>query len=264
MHGGCGDSAVLHRAARAYAALMHLRAQAIILAVRAHGEHGAIVRAMTREAGVLPGYVRGGRSRRIKPVLQPGNRVSGEWRARTDDHLPQFSAELLESRAPLFAQSLPAAGIDWVSALTTAALPEAQPFPMLFDALDGVVSAIEAAPAARGWAAALARYELVMLAELGFGLDLARCVVTGASDDLAWLSPKSGAAVSRAAASGHEAKLFALPPFLASGGEASWPEILAALRLTGHFVARDLLADARADAAGARTRLIDRLHRAVA
>lgn len=243
---------------------MQLRAEAIILSVRAHGEHGAIVRALTQGAGVLPGYVRGGRSRRIKPVLQPANQVQGEWRARTEDQLPQLSVELIHSRAPLFGEPLPAAALDWVTALTAAALPESQPYPMLFDALDGVIGAVEAAPAARGWAVALVRYELLLLAELGFGLDLSHCVATGATDDLAWVSPKSGGAVSRAAGTGYADRLLPLPAFLRDGGSAEWSDILAGLAITGHFIERDVLTDRRAETLAARARLVERLKRAVA
>ncbi|MGL4314300.1 MAG: DNA repair protein RecO [Sphingomonas sp.] len=243
---------------------MQLRTQAIVLAIRAHGEHGAIVRGLTREQGVIAGYVRGGRSRRLRPVLQPANQVLGEWRARTDEQLPALTVELVHSLAPLHAEPLPAAALDWLSVLTVTALPENQPYPAVFDALGGVLSAVEAAPAARGWAAALARYELLLLAALGFGLDLTRCVATGARDDLGWVSPKSGGAVSRAAAAGHEARLLRLPDFLRAGGEADWPNILAALAITGHFLARDVLTDRQAETLAARARLIDRLKRAVA
>ncbi|MFW2852057.1 DNA repair protein RecO [Sphingomonas sp. TX0543] len=243
---------------------MHLVADAIVLAVRAHGEHGAVVRALTASDGVQPGYVRGGRSRRIGPVLQPANLIRGEWRARSDDQLAALTVELLHSRAGLFAAPLPAAAIEWLSALTAVTLPEAQPFPRLHDALAGVLDAIEAAPAARGWAGSVARYELLLLAELGFGLDLYRCAVTGEAGDLAFVSPKSGAAVSRAAATGYESRLFALPPFLREGGEAGWSDVLAALDLTGHFLARDILVDRRAELLVARGRLLDRLKRVVA
>ena len=243
---------------------MQLRADALILAVRGHGEHGAVVRAMTAAQGLVAGYVRGGRSRRLRPVLQPGNLVVGEWRARTEDQLAQLSVDLIHSRAPLYAEPLPAAAIDWVTALTAAALPEGHPYPAIHAALSGVIDAIEAAPAARGWATALVRYELLLLAELGFGLALDRCTVTGAQEDLAWISPKSGAAVSRSAGEGYADRLFAFPPFLRDGGPAGWDDILAGLRLTGHFIARDLLTDRRADTLAARARLIDRLKRAVA
>ena len=242
---------------------MHLVADAIVLAVRAHGEHGAVVRAFARDHGVQPGYVRGGHSRRMRPILQPANLVRGEWRARTDAQLAALTVELAHSRAALHAEPLAAAALEWLTALTAAALPEAQPYPRVHDALSGALDAVEAAPSAKGWAAALARFELLLLAELGFGLDLSACVVTGAVDDLAYVSPRSGAAVSRAAAAGFEARLFALPAFLVAGGGAAWPEVLAALALTGHFLERDVLIDRRRDTLAARERLVARLRRAV-
>lgn len=150
---------------------MHLDTQAIIVAVRPHGEHGAIVRALTPADGLRPGYVRGGKSRRLRPVLMAGNLVQAEYRARTEEQLPHLSAELVHSRAFLLSEPLAAAAIDWTTALTAAALPEGQPYPALYQGLDGVLTAIEAAPSARGWALALVRYELLLLGQLGFGLD---------------------------------------------------------------------------------------------
>ena len=150
---------------------MHLDTQAIIVAVRPHGEHGAIVRALTPDEGLRPGYVRGGRSRRLRPVLVPGNVVQAEYRARTDEQLPHLSVEMIHSRAFLLSEPLAAAAIDWATALTAAALPEGQPYPALWQGLDGLLTAIEAAPSARGWALALVRYELLLLAQLGFGLE---------------------------------------------------------------------------------------------
>lgn len=243
---------------------MHLRADAIVLAVRQHGENGAIVRALTRADGVQPGYVRGGRSRRIRPVLQPGNLVHGEWRARTGEQLAALTVEMVHSRATLHREPLTAAALEWVTALTTAALPEAQAYPMLYDGLAGMLDALEAAPAARDWAAALVRYELGVLAELGFGLDLERCVASGVTDDLGFVSPRSGGAVSRAAAAGYEPRLLPLPAFLRESGEADWPDILAGLAIAGHFLERDLLTERRAEPLAARARLVERLKRAVA
>ncbi len=148
---------------------MQLRVPAIIVAVRAHGEHGAVVRALTAEAGLMAGYVRGGRSRRLRPVLSPGNLVIAEYRARTEDQLASLTVELTESRAGLLGEPLAAAALDWVTALTAVTLPEGHPYPRLFDALDGVLAAVAAAPSARGWAAAVAAYEALILAELGYG-----------------------------------------------------------------------------------------------
>jgi DNA repair protein RecO (recombination protein O) len=208
---------------------MHLRASGLILAVRHHGEHGAIVRALTAEHGLQAGYVRGGRSSRIRPILQPANRVIGEWRARSDEQLASLTVELVTSRAPLYAAPLPALALEWVTTLTAAALPEAQPYPRLHAALDGTIGAIEAAPAARGWALALARYELLVLAELGYGLE---------RDDL--------------------------PAALTTGVAPAWPEILEALAVTGDALSRQILVDRRAVTLDARARLVDRLKRAVA
>ena len=246
-----------------------LTTSAIVCAVRHHGEHGAIVRVLTPDNGLLPGYVRGGRSRALRPVLLPGNIVKADFRARTEDQLAGLTVELAHSRAPLLAEPLPAVAIDWSCALTAAALPEGTPYPALHQALEAVLDAVEAAPAARGWAVALVRYELLLLAEMGFGLDLTRCAALGdtgdpAPLDLAYVSPRSAAAVSRAAAVGYEARLLPLPPFLIAGGMGDWTQILDGLRLTGFFLERSVLIDRRADILAARERLVDRLKRAVA
>ena len=243
---------------------MEVRAEALVVAVRGHGEHGAIARAMTRDHGLLAGYVRGGRSRRLRPVLQPANLVAATWRARSETQLAQLSVELVHSRAPLFSEPLPAAALDWVTALAAATLPEGHPYPAVHAALSGVIDAIEAAPAARDWGAALVRYELLVLADLGFGLALDRCIVTGKTDDLAWVSPRSGAAVGRTVGDAYAGRLLKLPAFVRAGGPADWPDILAGLRLSGYFLARDLLTERRAEALAARQRLVDRMHRVVA
>jgi DNA repair protein RecO (recombination protein O) len=203
---------------------MHLRTSAIILAVRQHGEHNAVVRALTAEEGMIAGYVRGGRSRQQRPILQPANLVVGEWRARTEEQLASLTVELQRSRAALYSEPLATAALEWVTALTAVALPEGQPYPRLYVALDGMIAAIEAAPAARGWAVALARYEDLLLAELGYGVE-------------------------------H-------PPALTA--ESDWPDIFAALGSSGHEIEAHLLTDRRAEALAARARLIDRLKRAVA
>ena len=242
---------------------MHVEALAIVCAVRAHGEHGAIVRALTPNDGLLAGYVRGGRSRRLKSVLVPGNLVRADFRARTEEQLPALTVELSESRAGMLSEALPTAAIEWATALTAAALPEAQPYPRLHAALDGILAAVTAAPAARGWAAALVRYELLLLTELGFGLDLSACVASGTNDNLAYVSPKSGGAVSRSEGEPYRDKLLPLPGFLLEGGAGEWADILAGFRLTGYFLERDLLHGRAADVLAARERLVDRLKRAL-
>jgi DNA repair protein RecO (recombination protein O) len=124
------------------------------------------------------------------------------------------------------------------------------------------LAAIEAAPSASGWGAALVRYELLVLAELGYGLDLDRCAVSGGNDDLVAVSPRSGRAVSAAEAEPYAGKLLPLPGFVRAGGTASWPDILNGLELTGHFLLRDVLTDRSAPVAEARSRLVERLRRA--
>ncbi|MEO7503557.1 MAG: DNA repair protein RecO [Sphingomicrobium sp.] len=241
---------------------MRFTTPAIVVALRHHGEHGAIVRLMTPEHGLQAGYVRGGRGRRMRPVLVAGNVVEASLAARNEGQLAQATVELVHSRAPLLAEPLPAAAIDWASALTATALSEGQPYPRLYAALDGLLGAIEAAPAASGWGAALVRYELLMLAELGFGLDLQRCAVSGDTGDLIAVSPRSGRAVSAAEAEPYLGKLLMLPRFVAEGGVGSWSEILDGLALSGHFLLRDLISDRAAPVGDARARLIERLRRA--
>ncbi|MEO6040658.1 MAG: recombination protein O N-terminal domain-containing protein [Croceibacterium sp.] len=148
---------------------MHLRAPAVLLAARHHGETAVIARLMTEEAGVVAGYVAGGRGRRLRPVVIPGNLVEMDLRARSDSQLPFARLELTASRGPWLSEPLPATAIGWACALTATVLPERQAFPALYKALDGLLDAICHAPSARGWAAALVGYEALMLRELGYG-----------------------------------------------------------------------------------------------
>ena len=150
---------------------MRIETEAIVVGVRAHGEHGAVVRAVTADHGLLAGYVRGGRSRRLRPVLVPGNVVFADFRARTETQLAALTVELMLGRSGLLSEPLGAAAIEWTTALVAASLPEGQPYRRIFDALSGMLTAIETAPTARRWGAALVRYERVVLAELGYGDD---------------------------------------------------------------------------------------------
>lgn len=204
---------------------MLIHATAIVVAVRAHGEHGAVVRALTAEHGLIAGYVRGGRSTRLRPILQPGNTVLGEWRARTTEQLPALTVELVESRATLFAEPLGAAALEWVTAMIAAALPEGQPYPRVHAGLGGMLDAIAAAPAARGWAVAWLRFERLLLRELGY------------------LAAPDGGPVA----------------------DAGWPDLLRGIDASGADLERHLFTDRRAAGAlDARERLASRLKRAVA
>ena len=241
---------------------MRFDTPAIVCALRNHGEHGAIVRLMTPENGLQAAYVRGARGRRMRPVLIAGNIVQAQLSARTETQLPQATVELVHSRGPLLSEPLPAAAIEWATVLTATVLPEGQPYPRLFETLEALLDAIEAAPSASGWGAAMVRYELLLLSELGFGLDLDRCAVSGTNDALVAVSPKSGRAVSDAEAEPYAGKLLPLPSFVREGGLGSWTEIDQGLTLTGHFLLRDLVTERSRPIAEARERLVDRLRRA--
>ncbi len=148
---------------------MHLRAPAILLAARAHGETAVIARLLTEESGVVAAYVAGGRGRQLRPVVIPGNLVEVDIRSRSDSQLPFARVELAQSRGPWLTEPLPAAAIAWVCALTASALPERNPYPGLYSALAALLDAICHAPSARGWVPALAAYEVLLLRELGYG-----------------------------------------------------------------------------------------------
>lgn len=148
---------------------MHIRAPALILSTRPHGETAVIVRALTAEHGLIAAYVAGGRGRNLRPVALPGNLVDLQLSARSDSQLPFGKLELLDSRGPFLTEPLPAAAIGWVCALTATALPERSPYPALFDALSALLTAICHAPSARGWAGGLVAYEMLVLRELGYG-----------------------------------------------------------------------------------------------
>lgn len=148
---------------------MHIRAPAILCAARPHGETAVIARLLTSEFGLVAAYVAGGRGRRLRPVVIPGNLVEAELSARSDSQLPFARLELVQSRGPWLGEPLPAAAIGWATALTATALPERQAYPALFEALSGLLDAICHAPSARGWAGAMAAYETLVLRELGYG-----------------------------------------------------------------------------------------------
>ncbi|MBC2668360.1 DNA repair protein RecO [Novosphingobium piscinae] len=148
---------------------MELSAPAIVCAVRAHGETAVIARLLTERHGLLAAYVAGGRGRQLRPVLIPGNAVAAALRARSDSQLPFARIELTASRAPFLTEPLPAAALNWSTALTAAALPERQPYPALYRALAALLDAVCLAPSARGWLPGLIAYETLLLRELGYG-----------------------------------------------------------------------------------------------
>lgn len=148
---------------------MNFRARAMLIASRAHGETAAIGRFLTREHGLIAGYIAGARGRELRPIIIPGNIVDAELRARSDSQLPFAKLELVQSRGPWLGEPLPAAAIAWCCALTATALPERNAYPALFDAIEALLDAICSAPSARGWLPALIAYETLLLRELGYG-----------------------------------------------------------------------------------------------
>jgi DNA repair protein RecO (recombination protein O) len=216
---------------------MEWRDEGIILGTRRHGETSAILEVMTRLHGRHLGLVRGGRSRKQQPVLQAGNRVDLVWRARLDEHMGTFQAEALElNAARLFDSATAVYGLQTVAAHLRL-LPERDPHEKLFETLGLIIEHL-ADPAIAG--ELVVRFELLLLDELGFGLDLSECAATGERGDLAYVSPKSGRAVSLAAGLPWKDKMLALPAFLlrGSGLRADFASLEDAFRLTGFFFVR--------------------------
>lgn len=217
---------------------MDWRDEGILISARRHGESSAIIEVFTANHGRHAGVVRGGAGRRIAPMLQPGTRFSLDWSARLEDHIGAFRAEPIHARtAILMADPAALAALAALTALIGACLPERAAHPALYARSLDLVEALGAAP---DWPARYAAWELALLRELGFGLDLDRCAATGATEELIHVSPKSGRAVSRAGGAAWADRLLALPAFLRDGWqehEAIPPEALAqALALTGHFL----------------------------
>jgi len=215
--------------------------EAIVLGVKRHGEASAILELMTRDHGRHLGLVRGAAGARLRPVLQPGNRVSVTWRARLDEHLGHYAVEGLDLAAARFLDAAHALyGLMHIAALCRL-LPERDPHPQIHATLDCVLGALLDARLA---GPRMARFELQLLAELGFGLDLESCAATGSTAELVYVSPKSGRAVSRQAGRPWHDKLLRLPAFLAEPEPAEEPsaaDLLDGFAMTGFFLQRHVL-----------------------
>ncbi len=240
---------------------MEWRDEGALLSVRPHGESAAIIEVFTAQHGRHAGVVRGGASRRQAPVLQPGAQLDITWKARLDEHIGAFTVEPLRSRAAaVLGDRLGLAGLNAICALLSFALPEREPHPGLYA---GSVALLDGLAGGAGWPLGYLRWELGLLEELGFGLDLAACAVTGGSDDLIYVSPKSGRAVSRAGAGEWADRLLPLPACLMGQGPATAADLAAGLRLTGHFLTTRLApALGERPLPDARRRLVDLLTRA--
>jgi DNA repair protein RecO (recombination protein O) len=236
---------------------MEWRDDGIVISVRRHGETSAIAELLTEHHGRFLGLVRGGRSRTMRPVLQAGNAVQATWRARLEDHLGIFQIEPLQLRAgSLIDDPFKLSGLAALAALAQL-LPEREPHRRIYDALNVVLAAMDDDGV---WPALVVRFELGLLDELGFGLNLASCAATGATSNLTHVSPRSGRAVSAAAAEPYRPKLLPLPEFLLGKGGAATPsDVLEGMRLTGHFLARHVFDPRGIDEPEARRSLIARM-----
>jgi DNA repair protein RecO (recombination protein O) len=216
---------------------------AIVLSARALGESGAVVEALTRDHGRHAGLVRGGSSRRMKPVLQPGNTLHIHWRARLSEHLGSFAVELGRARAGELMDGREALiGLNAFSATASAAMPEREPHSQVFEAGEILLDAMMQ-DGVDHWGPLFVRWEAGLLDALGFGLDLTHCASTGQTDDLVYVSPRSGRAVSRAAGAIYKERLFALPAFLLGTQAAVMrADVAAGLKLTGYFLHERVLA----------------------
>jgi DNA repair protein RecO (recombination protein O) len=232
---------------------------AIVLSARRHGEANAVLSVLTREHGRHLGLVKGGTSRRQRPMLEIGNRLKVTWRARLEEQLGNFTAEPVGAvSAVLLDDPLKLAALASACAVADVVLPEREPHEDVYQATATLIAAITGEN--RNWPANYVRWELALLTALGFGLDLAKCAVTGDADDLAFVSPKTGRAVSRAGGQGYADRLLPLPRFLLADTIPDRSDLLAGLRLTGYFLDRHVLHGPVTDKRWeARSRFIDRL-----
>ena len=238
---------------------------AIVLSLKPHGEHGVILEALTRVHGRHLGLVHGGASSKRRAIIQPGNGVKLHWRARLSEHLGSYNAELVHARAAgMFEKHTSLAGLNAFTAVASAVLPERERHTPAYEGAVALLDAVAIHDFA-GWAPLFVRWELGLLDELGFGLDLARCAATGAADDLIYVSPRTGRAVSAGAGEAYREKLLPLPPFLlGSQVTPSDADLQAGLALTAHFIAQWVLAPHDKALPEARARLAGLADRAIA
>ena len=231
-----------------------------IIAVRPHGETSAVVEVLTAANGRHAGLVRGGRSRAMRPVLQPGNRVRAVWRARLEEHLGAFQIEADQlSAGALMEDPLALSGLSAACAMASSCLPEREAHPAVAEAFEVLIEALSTPDL---WPALYVRWEAGLLADLGYGLDLRRCAATGQSHDLIYVSPKSGRAVSAEAGAPYHQRMLALPGFMAGGAALEPGDVGAGLTLTAHFIQRRVLWPADKQLPDARARMIERLEAA--
>lgn len=237
---------------------MDWRDEGIVLSARGYGETGAILELFTREQGRHLGLVHGGAGPRMRSVLQPGNKLKAHWRARLSDQLGTYQVELVRPLAGLLMDDPLALLALSAASAVCGVVPEREAHPALYDGYEVLLETLQDGAV---WPAIFVRFELGLLQELGFGLDLTRCAATGVRDDLIYVSPKSGSAVSRVAGEPYKDRLLRLPGFLvgSQAGEASPGDVAEGFRLTGHFLERHLFAAHGRHLPDARLRLMEKI-----
>ena len=236
--------------------------EGFVLAAHPHGEGSAVVQLLTREHGRHAGLLHGGQGGRNRAQAQPGNHVEAFWRARLPEHLGTYRLEPLRHHAAtVLDDAARLGGLAAACAVAEMALPEREAHRPVYDGFAVLIETLVADEAGDVWPAVFVRWELGLLAALGFGLDLDRCAATGSNDQLAYVSPRTGRAVSLSAGEPYREKLLRLPPFLAGGAAPTGGDVRDGLILTGHFLARHIFHPLDRPEPAARSSMVARLSR---
>lgn len=238
---------------------MDWRDEGALLSVRKHGETSVIIEAFTAKHGRHAGVVRGGVSRKMTPILQPGAQLDLTWRARLEEHIGSFTVEPIRARVQVFSDRTALAGLNAITALLLFALADREPHPQLYARTQSMLDMLGVNPA---WPVAYLKWEMALLDEMGFGMDLSHCAVTGGNDYLCYVSPRTGRAVSASGAGEWADRLLPLPAEMLGLGQGRREDVLAGLKTTGHFLTHRLAqSHGNRPLPEARARLIDRLTR---
>lgn len=238
---------------------MQWRSDAFVLTTRRHGESSAIINVLSREEGRYAGLIRGGAGKNRRPIIEPGNRITATWRARLEEHLGTFECELIEAHAARWlGDALRLSAMSAALGVAATALPERESHAPVFDGLEILIASL----GGEDWPSVYVKWEVGLLGELGFGLDLSCCASTGQTDDLIYVSPKSGRAVSREAGEPYKDKMLPLPAFLRESGRAgSKQEVSAGLKLTAHFLDSQVYSASGSELPDARKRFFQRFRK---
>lgn len=243
---------------------MEWQDQGIILSAKRHGETSAVVNILTRAGGIHSGLVRGGWGRRSRHVIEPGNRVHARWRGRLSEHLGSYTLEVSHSfSARIMSEPLYLAAMMSALSLSEGSMAEREAHPKAFDGLSALLGILDSTASTPQWQSAYVKWEIGLLGELGYGLDFSKCAATGETENLVYVSPKSGRAVSRAAGDQYKNAMLPLPQFVKFNGEvaSSIEDVVLGLKLTGHFLERHVFNMSGRHLPQARGRFVARISR---